>query len=659
MKIVNIGLVAHVDAGKTTLTEALLLKTGVLRKAGAVDSGTAFTDTMAVERARGISVKAASVSVVYQGVRLNLIDTPGHVDFASEVERALSVLDAAVLVVSAVEGIQAQTEILYEALRATHTPVIFFINKIDRMGSRAARVAQDIRERFGASLLPFNRLVSEGDRSAAVAPLAFSDDDMQEAAAEADEALLESYLAGEIISEPALFGAVDAAVASCALCPLIYGSGLYSLGVETLLAVLSSHIQPTKNNTDAPEKLSGVVYRITHDKTMGRVAHVRLFGGKLKNRDAVPLSPPGGLQTEDAPPPEKITQIRRYDGEKFTDLGEASAGDVVALCGLSRARVSDILGEIADARGYPLSTPLLQVRVMPSEPAVLAAFRELEAEDPHLALEYNEEDREIVIAITGSIQIEILRAMVKERYGLDVSFSAPSVIYKETPLKVGYGHEAYTMPKPCWAIIDLKIEPLARGAGYQFESVVPYKDLFYKYQTHVALELPRALKQGLYNWEVTDLKVTLIGGNHHTIHTHPLDFFLATPLALIHGLEDAGTTLLEPMQTWRISAGDELTGRVISDIIAMRGTYETPMLRDGQFTMEARVPVATSMDYPVRLASLSSGKALLSTRFSGYEPCPLSLGAVAKRRGCDPRDRAKWILVHRGAMHESANSVKY
>ena len=659
MKIINIGLVAHVDAGKTTLTEALLLKTGALRKAGAVDQGTAFTDNMAVERARGISVKAASVSVVYEGVRLNLIDTPGHVDFASEVERALSVLDAAVLVVSSVEGIQAQTEILYEALRATDTPVIFFINKIDRVGSDAERVRKDIAERFGVSLLPFNTLTNEGGRSASVSPLAFSDDAMQEAAAELDEALLETYLSGEVIPESALFRVTDKAIADGTLCPVLFGSGLYSLGVETLLTILASRITPHKNNTEDPDKLSGVVYRITHDKTMGRVAHVRLFGGTLKNRDSILLTPPGGFAEDNVPPPEKISQIRRYDGEKFTDLGEASIGDVVALCGLSRARVSDILGEVSDKLGYPLSTPLLQVRVMPSTPEVLAAFRELEAEDPHLALEYNEEDREIVIAITGSIQIEILRAVVKDRYGLDVDFSAPTVIYKETPSKIGYGHEAYTMPKPCWAIIDLKIEPLPRGAGYQFESIVPNNDLFYKYQTHVALELPRALKQGLYNWEVVDLKVTLVGGNHHTIHTHPLDFFLATPLALIHGLEDSGTTLLEPMQTWRVSASEELVGRVISDIISMRGSYDTPMMKDGQFTMEARVPVATSMDYPVRLASFSSGKALLSTRFAGYEPCDLSLGAVAKRRGCDPRDRAKWILVHRGAMHEGQNDFKY
>lgn len=654
MKIVNIGLVAHVDAGKTTLTEQLLLHAGALRQAGAVDSGTTRTDTMAVERERGISVKAASVSLVHEGVRLNVIDTPGHVDFAAEVERALAVLDTAVVVISAVEGVQAQTELLYEALRDTHTNVVFFINKLDRTGSDSAAVVAQIREKFTPHLLPFNQVEHEGDRDAAVSPLSFADPALQEAAAETSDTLLDRYLSGETLTDAEVEAALAASIAAGDISPVLFGSSLYGLGVAELLSLLTRFGQPIKNNRENPDALSGVVYRITHDKTMGRVAHVRLFGGTLHNRDSLWLTPPNGVVDEEDPPQEqKITQIRRYDGERFTDTGEAVRGDVVALCGLSNARVSDILGEASERLHFPLSVPLLQVRVLPPTPEVLAAFRELSAEDPHLNVEYNQEEKEITICITGTVQLEILRAVVRERYGLEVTFSAPSVIYKETPSGIGIGHEAYTMPKPCWAVIDLKIEPLPRGAGYQFESAVQPRQIFYKYQTHIATELPRALKQGLYNWEVTDLKITLVGGGHHIQHTHPLDFFLATPLALIHGLQATGTTLLEPMQHWRISADEALVGRVIGDIIAMRGQYDSPLIEKGQFTMEARVPVASSMDYAVRFASLTSGRGMLSVRFDGYEPCPLELGAVAKRRGCDPRDRAKWILTHRGAMQES------
>ena len=488
-------------------------------------------------------------------------------------------------------------------------------------------------------------------------PLTLSDESVRETLVASDDALLERYLAGEEIGGEELSALLREKAGRGELVPVFFGSALKNEGVEPLLSYLAEYAEPVKNDFEHPERLSGEIFRVTHDKTMGRIAHVRLFGGTIRNRDAVRLVPAGGLGPGEEPRVPKVSQIRRYEGDRFTDLGEASMGDVVALCGLADANVADLLGEAAERRHARIAEPLLAVRVTPSSPEVLKAFRELAAEDPRLTLAYHPEEREITISVTGPIQMEILKAVAKERYGLDVDFSEAAVIYKETPLKTGFGHEAYTMPKPCWAVIDLRIDPLPRGAGYRFESIVPYKDLFYKYQTHIETELPRALKQGVYNWEVTDLKVTLVGGNHHTIHTHPLDFFLATPLALMNGLLDAGTTLLEPMQSWRLTADESLIGRVVGDVLAMRGTYDSPVIRDGEFTMEARVPVAPSMDYSTRLASLSSGKAVLSVRFDGYEPCPLELGAVAKRRGVDPRDRAKWILFHRGAMQESVKGV--
>ena len=656
MKTVNVGLLAHVDAGKTTLTEALLYNAGAIRARGAVDAGTTRTDTMAVERERGISVKAASASLIWRGTRINLIDTPGHVDFASEVERSLSVLDLGILIVSAADGLGAQTEILYDALKDTGTPSVFFINKLDRTGSDSAAVLREIREKLTGDLILLSEVISEGAEGAKTRALSLRDERVEEKLLDTDDGLLERYLAGEEIGEETLARLLREKAGRGEITPVFFGSGLKNEGVEALLSYLAEYAEPVKNDREHPERLSGEVFRITHDKTMGRIAHVRLFGGMLKNRETVRLTPPGGFGPEETPRLPKVSQIRRYDGEKFTDLGEASIGDTVALCGLSDANVADILGEVLERRHAKIAEPLLSVRVTPPTPEVLKAFRELAAEDPRLSLAYHAEEREITVSVTGPIQMEILKVLAKERYGLDVGLSDATVIYKETPVKTGFGHEAYTMPKPCWAIIDLRIDPLPRGAGYAFESIVPYKELFYKYQTHIETELPRALKQGVYNWEVTDLKVTLVGGNHHTIHTHPLDFFLATPLALMNGLLDAGTTLLEPMQRWRLTADESLIGRVVGDILAMRGSYDSPVIRDGTFTMEARVPVAASLDYAVRLASLSSGKAVLSVRFDGYEPCPLELGRVAKRRGVDPRDRAKWILAHRGAMQESIKS---
>ncbi|HIZ83114.1 MAG TPA: TetM/TetW/TetO/TetS family tetracycline resistance ribosomal protection protein [Firmicutes bacterium] len=647
MKKLTIGILAHVDAGKTTLTEQLLYRSGGLREAGSVDAGTAHTDFLEVERRRGISVKASSAEIEYGDMRLYIIDTPGHVDFASEVERALAVLDAAVLVISAADGIEAQTEVLWEALTATGTRPILFFNKTDRVGSDLAGCREAVKKRFTPHILDFTSLQGEGTRDCSVGLRTLDDPDFfaeaLERTAEWDENMLEAYLSDSPPDKEALATSLRRQIAEGHIMPALCGSALCGVGAAELLRLLADYIEPLRSRPD--DKLSAVVYGISHDKTMGRIAHVRMFGGRIQNRDTVHFAAGGEG---------KVSQIRRYIGSRFVDVGEASRGDVAALCGLSDAKVGDIIGEAAHLTGYELSVPLLKVRVLPKKPeelyALTGALNELAAEDPKLDVEFAPEEKEVDIHITGTIQLEILSALLQSRYGLEVDFSAPTVIYKETPTHPGRGFTAYTMPKPCWAVIDLYIEPGPRGSGLAYHSEVPNDQIFYRYQNHIETALPRALKQGLYNWEVTDLKVTLVGGEHHTVHTHPLDFFLATPMAVMNGLQNTGTTLLEPMQDVRISAPEEFVGKVIGDMIAMRGVFDSPVIAAGRFTMEARVPASTFMDYTVRLASLTAGRGMVSVRFAGYQPCPLELGQVAKRRGVNPLDREKWILTQRSAM---------
>ena len=646
--IVNIGVVAHVDAGKTTVTEQLLFGAGELRQTGSVDSGTTQTDCLTIERQRGISVQAASVSLHTGGKRINLIDTPGHVDFAGEVERALRVLDWAVVVVSAVEGVQAQTDVLLEALEQTGTRKILFINKIDRAGSRSVEVFKELQERLDYRCLALNMVLQEGARSCAVDERRLSDPAMREDTvtllAEYDDTLLDRYLSDEPLDDAVLESALIRQMQEGRIVPVLYGSAAQGVGINHLLSLLGTAALPVKNRND--DALSGVVYKITHDKAMGKIAHVRLFGGRIRNRDSLPLN--------GADEAEKVTQIRRFSGARWTDIGEVGRGDIAALCGLSSVKIGDIIGEVSDTPVCRLTAPLLKVQVLPAGPdelmEMLGALQELAEEDPLLETEYLPDEKEIHIQITGTIQLEVLEALLRERYGLSVSFSKPSVIYKETPSTKGEGFEAYTMPKPCWAVIRLLIEPAPRGSGLTYRSVTSPKDMAYRYQTHVETALPRALKQGLYNWEVTDLKVTLIGGQHHHIHTHPLDFFLATPMAVMNGLQNTGTTLLEPMLLMRISAPEDYLGRIIGDMIAMRGTFDSPVIRSGMAHLEARVPVATSLDYSVKLAAQTSGRGTISARFCGYQDVALELGAVAKRRGVNPLDRAKWILANRSAM---------
>ena len=468
-EIRNIGILAHVDCGKTTLTERLLALAGEVRHAGNVDDGTAKTDWLAVERRRGISVRTACASLRWKGCRVNLVDTPGHVDFAGEVERCLGVLDGAVLVFSAVEGVQAQTELLWQALRTLSIPTLLVVNKVDRAGSDVAGVLNAIRERLTDRLLVLQRLIGEGGDNCTVLSRSLADPAYREeallAVSETDEALAEAYMADEPVSNERLWEAVEAAARSGALFPVLFASAKLEIGMEALADGLLQYLPAAPEDEEAP--LSGIVFQVDHDETMGKAAHVRLFGGCLQNRDPVPF-----LEREG--PAEKIAQIRRLSGGRATDTGRVGAGDIAALYGLSAVRTGDVIGDKPLSRGCRLAVPLLLVQVFSvreeDQEALTAALRELSDEDPLLDLAFVPETRESYIQITGTVQLETLAERIRDRYGLTVSFSAPTVLYRETPKGPGRGLERYTMPKPCWAVVELTMEPLPRGSGLQFRS---------------------------------------------------------------------------------------------------------------------------------------------------------------------------------------------
>ncbi len=653
-KIINIGIFAHVDAGKTTLTEQLLLACGKIRRAGSVDTGTAQTDFLAVERERGISVMAATTDIEWHGYHINIIDTPGHIDFAGETERALSALDGAVLVVSAVEGVQSHTENLWHAFTALHIPCLVFINKIDRAGSNTAGICEALSELEG--LVPFvlSAATLEGSRECRVERRFPDDGKLTEILAEVSDEATEAYINGSSLPHERLLSLLSEAVYDRKLTPVLFGSSLLSVGAEEVLDAIVSYLPPASRKVQ--DSLAGLIFKIEHDKSMGKIAHVRLFGGCVKTRDPIAINE--DLDSEGRPlVPQKVTQIRKFNGSRFVDEGEVGAGDIAALYGLTRARVFDTIGDYKRSDAYRLANPYLTVKVSPADPSQLTALvdavNELCDEDPLINCKWEPSEREIHISITGEIQREILEGLLKERYGLSAVFSKPSVIYRETPAQAGEGFEAYTMPKPCWAVVRFGIEPLPRGSGIVYDGGrVPNNKLFYKYQTHIKKSFYNSLDQGNYGWELTDMKVTLLDGGHHTIHTHPLDFFVATPMALMDGIRNTGTVLLEPMLDARITVPEHLMGQVISDITTMRGEFGSSTIRKDKCIIECRLPVATTLEYPVRLATISGGRAIYSTRFGGYRDCPLELGAVTPRRGINPLDRAKWILYARGAIQQ-------
>lgn len=651
--ILNLAILAHVDAGKTTLTEQLLFRSGAIRSAGSVDSGSTQTDRLEIERNRGISVKAAEASFVYNDVRINLIDTPGHSDFAGEVERSLLAPDAALLILSAVEGIQSHTERLWNALRKLDIPTIVFLNKIDRAGSRTKEILAEFPETLpmdGAKLIPITEAVSEGLPEYGIVQSDDLTERLTEAAADLNDEIAELFLEGEAVDSNLLESVLSQGVKDRKLIPVYCGAAQKGLGVQQLLDGLLRFLPRASQRMT--EELSGLVYAIEHDKSMGKIARVRLFGGTLQSRDALELHD-GVLTLGDAG--EKISQIRTVNGAKFRDSGIASTGEIAALCGLPSAKVYQTIGSYRLPDRLRLALPYLQVKAAPETeeqlPALLKALTELSDEDPLLSCRFSKAEREILLSITGKIQLEVLTALLWERYKLKAIFSPPTIIYKETPSQKGYGFEAYTMPKPCWAVVKFLLEPLPQGSGVVYDGGhVPSNKLFYRYQAHIEQSVKASLSQGMLGWEVTDLKITLADGEHHTIHTHPLDFFVATPMALMDGLRNTGTTLLEPILRVKISAGEEFLGKILSDITKMRGEFESPVIRGDKFTLEAHIPAATSLEYPLRLASLTHGTAIFTSDLECYRPCPLELGATTPRRGPNPLDRSKWILYARGAM---------
>lgn len=636
---INLGIVAHVDAGKTSLTEQLLFLGGALRTAGTVDQGTAQTDTLAIEQARGISVKTADAVLETENVMINIIDTPGHADFISEVERALSVLDCAVVVVSAVEGVQAQTEILLGAIEKMNLPCILFVNKLDRAGSDFASVYAELEEQLsGRSLLQVYCPENEGDIAARVKP----DPDAAENAVvlTGNEELVENFLLGEEID---FAQTVRLAVENGAV-PVLCGSSKTGVGCRELLDFIRTCMPQAENTA---EELCARVFRVEHDKQFGKLCHVRVFSGKLQPRQSVYLP---RVDKE-----EKIAGIRRPLGRKQVDVQTAESGDIAVLFGLDEVRAGDMIG-----RGTPpcgessLAVPLLTVKAEPQKPdelmALVSALHDLADEDPMLHFLWIREKQEIQLRIVGKIQLEILEELLLERYNLRAVFSPPSVIYKETPSAVGEGFDAYLMPKPCWAILKFLIEPLPRGSGLIYESKTSPSRLMYRYQNHVETAVPEALTQGMYGWEVMDLKVTLIDGEHHHVHTHPLDFFLCTPLAIMDGLRNCGTTLLEPILKVKLTFDPNLSGRVIGLIQNARGVLLDQTVRGERQTVTAEVPVAESMEMPVEFAKLTSGRGNMASSFSHYAPCVPGFIVERERIGTNPLDRSKYILEKRNAL---------
>lgn len=650
----NIGIVAHVDAGKTTITEQLLYQSGNSRILGSVDKGTTHTDSLDIEKQRGISVKSSEIDFNYKDTNIYLIDTPGHIDFIGEVERSLGVLDGAVVVISAVESVQPQTEIYFSALKEMNTPTIFFINKLDRIGANPKNVLDDINKLLTNKFIPLQIIESldskfiREDLFSTISSINDSKyssliEDIVSVLSEENEDIINEFY-NKTLTIDKLKSEVIIQAKESKIYPVLFGVAIDGVGIKELLDGILNYIPAPKNLDNEP--FSALVYKISHHKSFGRISHIKIFSGTLKPRENV-LNLKTGIE-------EKVTLMRKIINNKDCDIKEASSGELVMISGIS-SNIGDVLGINDFIPILPtIANPVLTLKVYPKKIVnyipLVEALTILQSEDPLLNMEWIKDKNEINIQITGSIQIEIIENILKERFNLDVTFDEASVIYKETLSKRGYCEEYYTMPKPCWAVVTFLIEPLPLGSGIIFESEVRTEYIKLRYQREIESNLQRLLTQGLYGWNVTDLKITLIDGEDHVMHSRSGDFTTATAIALMRGFSNLGMTLLEPLIDFRISIPSEFSSKVLNDIVQMRGTFDPPTIINDIFTVCGSLPVSTSLNYPINLGIISSGRGVMSTKFSGYSPCSIELGTSREFVGVNPINRSKYILYARKAL---------
>ncbi|MBQ8135928.1 MAG: TetM/TetW/TetO/TetS family tetracycline resistance ribosomal protection protein, partial [Clostridia bacterium] len=472
-----------------------------------------------------------------------------------------------------------------------------------------------------------------------------------EAVCGADDRMMERYLADESIPEASIRAQLPMLAKKGAVFPILFGSALRGEGIETVLDAIVDFLPPPDASNTA---LSCVAFAVEHDRTLGRGVWVRLYGGQLTTRSAITL--PGRIDPltgEAIPVQSKITQIR----VSGADTGVLNAGEIGVIYG-THMKVGQIIGDPAllprKVRPGTFRSPLTTVRAEANDPQrqreLAAACEILSDEDPLLKTRFVRDTGELHIDAMGAIQLEILEDAFKTRFGLDAHFSNPSIIYRETIARKAIGFCAYTMPKPCWAILQFDISPAPRDSGVSFHSQVAGRDILPRYQHQVEQALPLALSQGRLGWQVTDVDIVLTGGSHHQFHTHPLDFIVATPWAIQDGLRNGGSVLLEPILSIRFRIPKETTGKIMSDVNAMRGEVVAVESEDDSASVRSLIPASECMDYPVRLAQIIGGRGGMSVQLDGYRECPKELGAVAPRRNVDPLDTSKYILAARSAL---------
>ena len=593
----GIGLLAHVDAGKTTLSEAVLYCAGAKRKLGRVDHGDALLDHHELERARGITIFSKLALLETEHLAVTLVDTPGHVDFAPEAERTMPVLDCAVLLISATDGIQAHTVTLWRLLEKYQVPTFLFVNKMDLPGHSAGELMQQLQKNLSSGCVDFSDPAS-----------------LEESCALCDEALLESYLAGGAVTK----GNIRRLIAQRKVFPCCFGSALHLTGVAEFLQVLDEYVPVP----DRGETFGARVFKISRDPQGNRLTWLKLTGGSLKIRSVLSE--------------EKINQLRLYTGDKFTVVEQVHAGQICAATGLSHTFAGQGLGtQLAGAPATVQSVMAYRVASTMDPVKLLPMLRLIEEEEPELKVLWDEALKQIQLRVMGAVQSEVLRTLMRQRFSVDIRLEEPRILYQETIADTveGVGHFE---PLRHYAEVHLLLEPLPPGSGLVFDSVCPTDVLETGYQSLIMGHLSEKTHKGVLTGSpITDMKITLLVGKAHLKHTEGGDFRQATYRALRQGLMQAQCRLLEPWYRFELTLPTPQVGRAITDIRGMSGRFDAPQTVGELSVLRGFVPASELGDYGTQLAAYTHGKGRLQLSLSGYEPCH-NPQAVVEAFGYDP-----------------------
>lgn len=631
-KYCTLGIFAHANAGKTTVTENILYEANIIKKIGRVDDGTTVTDSMNVERNRGITVKSSVVSFTNGQEQFFLIDTPGHVDFSSEVERAINTLDGAILVVSAVEGVEAQTYTIYESLRKKKIPTIVFINKVDRKNADYSRVIVDLKTKLDMKLVKLSNISYDDDN---IIVSESNIDDLMNDLAEYDDYLIDDYLNGTI-SKDIILNRVFELSKKGSLCVVLGGTALKGIGTKQLFKHLSLCL-PTYECNNA-QNFSGYVYMVRVEDNVVKT-FVKVLSGEIHVRSEIDV----GKNEK-----QKIVSIKVPTGSSHLSVESVATGQIAICTGLN-VKPGQLIGSQSNKLNYVnFVNPKLNIQVVPKSYEQLHvlynALKILELEDPYLNVCISANvNKKIIISLMGEVQAQIIESELQERFNISVELSHASIIHKEKPTKEGTGEASYTKVSK----IELKVYPLPQGSGLQYESRLSTDYLLRKYQRQTERLVYQYAKQGLFGWEITDALIVLTNGRFDSMGSDPKHFNIAVPLALMRALKNCNEKILEPISEYYVVIPKESMSDVTKELSSRNAFYEVISENSENLTLHGEIPTKMISDFPITLSKLTSGRGIFSSSIIRYTDSTHQ-NILNEYVGFDPRNEVRFVISEMG-----------